>query len=594
VLKSEKLIQISIVVSMFAMAGCTVVNESPALPVSDDAPPAAQPQLISGPMVSEEKIAEEEVINAVAGSFPPELLFRLLAAEIAAQRGNNVLAANEYTSAAFEMREVKLVEQAMRYSALRGDADLQEVSQLAQLWVELAPDETSAHQAVAMVQLQRGDSATAVEKLEYLLANFETFDFNTVITLLSRQPGKVLALSVMQQLADKRPDNAEAQFAYAHLAMRFSDTEQALLASERVMALRPNWSNAINLHARLLQMLDRGDEAIALLQDRLAGPLSDDTAMRKTYARMLLRNQQVDVAWQQYQLILHQYPEDDSSRYLYAIASLELEKTELAKQQLEQLAENGAHQDDARFQLGRLSELSQQLTEALEWYRSVNDGQFVLAARFQEATLLAREGEVGAGLAVLDGLLSDDLNEQLNIAMVKADILLRAERVQHAYQVYSEALQQQPESMPLLYSRAMVADRLGDYVAAEKDLQAILSADIDNVDALNGLGYNLAQRNIRLDEALAYLQRAYELKPNNGPITDSLGWVYYRLGDYEKAHHYLRQALELEYDTEIAAHLGEVLWVTGEHERARHVWQKALERDPKHPVLLETIERLDP
>ena len=140
----------------------------------------------------------------------------------------------------------------------------------------------------------------------------------------------------------------------------------------------------------------------------------------------------------------------------------------------------------------------------------------------------------------------------------------------------------------------MVADRLGDYVTAEQDLQAILSTDIDNVDALNGLGYNLAQRNIRLDEALEYLQRAYELKPNNGPITDSLGWVYYRLGDYEKAHHYLRQALELEYDAEIAAHLGEVLWVTGEHERARHVWQKALERDPKHPVLLETIERLDP
>lgn len=589
--KSGKLIQLGLVASIYAISGCAALSEPPfhSESADTDSPSMVQPQLIS-----DEAVSEERAVAAEAGSFPPELLFRLMAAEIAAQRGNTALAANEYTRAAFEVREVKIVEQAMRYSAMAGDADLQEISQLAYLWVELAPEESSAHQAVAMVQLQRGDSVTAIEKLEYLLSNFESFDFNTVITLLSRQPDKASALNVMQQLADSRLDNAEAQFAYAHLSMRFSDFEQALFASERVMGLRPNWGNAINLHGRILQAVGREDEAIALFQDRLAGESSDDINMRKIYARMLLRDRQTEAAWQQYQIILQQDPDDESSRYLYAIASLELDKIDLAKTNLKQLAEGGVHRDDARFQLGRLGEIAEQPEMALEWYRSVNEGQFVLPARLQEASLMARAGEIDGGLAVLDGLPNEELNEQLNIVLVKGGILLRAERTQQAYQLYSEALQQQPESIPLLYSRAMVLDRMADYGAAEQDLQAILNIDQDNVDALNGLGYNLAQRGVRLNEALAYLQKANQLKPDDGPITDSLGWVYFRLGDYEQAREYLRKALELSYDAEIAAHLGEVLWVIGERERARHVWQKALDRDPGHPVLIEAIERLDP
>ena len=224
----------------------------------------------------------------------------------------------------------------------------------------------------------------------------------------------------------------------------------------------------------------------------------------------------------------------------------------------------------------------------------LNYSSFVFPARMQEAGILARQKKFEAALEIVDQLESDEPEQQLNIIMVKGDILMRANRFDQAYSHFNLAIEQQPKSIPLLYSRSMAADKLGEYHISETDLLTILEIDENNVDAMNALGYTLANRNQDLDRALNYLQRAMELKPDNAAIIDSLGWAYYRLGDLEQAHQYLRQALELMYDAEIAAHLGEVLWMKGEHDRARHVWQKALERDPEHLILLETVNRLDP
>jgi tetratricopeptide (TPR) repeat protein len=127
----------------------------------------------------------------------------------------------------------------------------------------------------------------------------------------------------------------------------------------------------------------------------------------------------------------------------------------------------------------------------------------------------------------------------------------------------------------------------------ERDLQAIIEDDPDHADALNALGYTLADQTDRYQEALGYIERALALKPDNAAILDSMGWVLFRLGRNEEALEYLRRALDAGFDGEIAAHLGEVLWVTGDRKAAREVWQEALERDPDNEFVLETMERLD-
>jgi tetratricopeptide (TPR) repeat protein len=125
----------------------------------------------------------------------------------------------------------------------------------------------------------------------------------------------------------------------------------------------------------------------------------------------------------------------------------------------------------------------------------------------------------------------------------------------------------------------------------EQDLKIVIEQDPKHADALNALGYTLADQTGRYQEALGYIQRALVLKPDSPAILDSMGWVQYRLGHPREALPYLKRAMELLPDAEIAAHLGEVLWAIGEQERARRIWREALNKDPGSEYILKMQER---
>jgi len=181
----------------------------------------------------------------------------------------------------------------------------------------------------------------------------------------------------------------------------------------------------------------------------------------------------------------------------------------------------------------------------------------------------------------------------MRIYLADGQILRDAGRLKEAIGVFTAGLEELPDNTDLLYARAMVEDKLGKMESMEKDLRKILSREPDNVDALNALGYSLADRTTRYDEALKLIQRALELRPDSFFILDSMGWVNYRLGHYQEAVNYLRRALDMSSDSEVAAHLTEVLWVMGDKEGARKVWDKALKGAPGNKILLDVMNRLD-
>jgi Flp pilus assembly protein TadD len=146
----------------------------------------------------------------------------------------------------------------------------------------------------------------------------------------------------------------------------------------------------------------------------------------------------------------------------------------------------------------------------------------------------------------------------------------------------------------LLYAHALAAERLGKLEIAERDMRRILELDPDNVRTLNALGYTLADRTDRYEEALLYINRAYEQEPDDPAIIDSLGWVHFRLGNLDEARSYLQQAWDKTQDSEIGAHLGEVMWAQGDHEAAREIWETSRQSTPDNPVLLEVIHRYNP
>jgi Flp pilus assembly protein TadD len=162
-----------------------------------------------------------------------------------------------------------------------------------------------------------------------------------------------------------------------------------------------------------------------------------------------------------------------------------------------------------------------------------------------------------------------------------------------AAKVLDAGLVDLPKDSNLLYARAMLREQQGELEQMEADLRDILTRDPQNATALNALGYTLADHTDRLDEALSLISEALELQPGEPAILDSMGWVLFRLGRYEEAVGYLRQAYQQFPDPEVAAHLGEVLWVSGDTEAALEVWRAAHARDPEHPVLRLTLQRLN-
>ena len=151
-----------------------------------------------------------------------------------------------------------------------------------------------------------------------------------------------------------------------------------------------------------------------------------------------------------------------------------------------------------------------------------------------------------------------------------------------------------PEAPELLYDRAMAAEKLNRLDILEQDLRQLIRLKPDHAHAYNALGYTLADRTDRVAEAIALLEQAIKLAPDDPFILDSMGWALFKAGRVNEALDYLKRAFALRPDPEIAAHLGEVLWVRGDREEARRIWQGSLREHPDNESLRETLGRLQP
>ncbi|MCW8828826.1 MAG: tetratricopeptide repeat protein, partial [Gammaproteobacteria bacterium] len=255
----------------------------------------------------------------------------------------------------------------------------------------------------------------------------------------------------------------------------------------------------------------------------------------------------------------------------------------------------GSRDEEARIALGQIAQMRGNRREAIDWFQSMPKGERYIEAQLLAAQLMAEEYGTDSALEYLRQLSLETESEHTQRYIAEAELLADAERHEEAMAVYNEALESSSEKTTLLYARALTAEKFGRIDLLERDLKQILNIDPNNVQALNALGYTLADRTERYAEAMRYIEQAYALQPEDAAILDSMGWGLYRLGRHQEALEYLRRAAEqLPRDAEVAAHLGEVLWVTGQQQKARQIWERALEVAPEHKVLNETVKRFNP
>ncbi|MGJ4727771.1 tetratricopeptide repeat protein, partial [Luteimonas sp. SDU101] len=247
-----------------------------------------------------------------------------------------------------------------------------------------------------------------------------------------------------------------------------------------------------------------------------------------------------------------------------------------------------------RLLLGQVAEFLDRHAEALDWYHGVPGGEARLQARLRAANVLHELGRGEEAYAALQRLQVDgSIDESARRAAYLLEGELRAKDgdLDAENDAYARGLGDWPDEPSLLYARALMWERRDDIARAEADLRRILVAEPENVAALNALGYTLADRTDRYDEALELIDRARVAEPGNAAIIDSYGWVLYRLGRLDEALVELRRAYTLQKDAEIAAHIAEVLWMLDRRDEARRYFDDARRLDPDNRSLRRALEK---
>lgn len=547
--------------------------------------PAARPD---GPP----PVAEAEVAPAPApsASFRPDTLYALLVAELAGQRERFDIALSGYVEQARLTGDPAVAERAYRIAEYLG-AD-EAALETALLWADSAEDNLDAQRAAAIQLARAGRHEQGMLYMEQVLqAKGDThFDFLALSAAQLDPEARAGLLQGFERLLGRHPDNAQLLFGRAVLLQQEGRPQEALASLEN----HPAGSREIApllLRVRLLNALERGEEALPLLRSGLRLH-PDDKRLRLTYARQLLEQQQLEAARAQFGELLERNPEDDDLRLTLALVDFEAKEWAAAREHLQELVVRDSHTDAAHYNLGRIAEQEGDRAAALDAYAKVGPGNDYLPAQLRRTELLVKAGQGEQAMRLLAVARDSQPDYALQLYLIEIDSLANQRRIDAAWQSAGQALASYPDDLNLLYSRAMLAEKRGDLAGLERDLRFILEREPDNAMALNALGYTLADRTSRYEEAKALIEQAHQLNPEDAATLDSLGWVNYRLGNLDEAERHLRAALARFPDHEVAAHLGEVLWVQGKQREAREVWATALEAKPDSPILRATIKRL--
>lgn len=523
----------------------------------------------------------------------PEILYGVLAGEIAAQRGEAGSAGVTYLDLARQTRDPRLAQRAAEFCLLSGQ--LKEATQALRLWMELDPNSLPAREQLFIALMRGGRLAESQPLIEELLRREPARApaiFVQLARLSSRQDGgSADAYRMVAELAAAYPNLPEARFAV--LAAAADNNDQAAVDREfdRLAQIAPQWDLPVAWQVDRLRRKDI-HAATVFLQRELARRPQASLELRIAYPRLLVGAKRFPEARAAFESLLTSQPNNPELLYATGLLAYQMRDLDTAVDRLQRALENQYPEADfVRYTLGQIAEDRHEASIAEQWYGKVAPGAQYLPAQSRLAILEAGRGNLDAALSRLDALGSTE-KEKVSVALLQSQLAREAKQPQRAYELLSKALRQQPHAGELLYERSLVSDILGNAGNAERDLRAILKDKPDDVEALNALGYTLANRTTRYREAYGYIDKALKAEPGNPVIQDSMGWVMYKQGKLDAARKYLEQAYKAMPDPEVAAHLGEVWWKLGRREDAQQLWDKELEAHPGHEVILETMQRL--
>ncbi len=533
-----------------------------------------------------------------------ELFYELLMSEMTSSAGDAATGYALMLDAARRSNDPRLYRRASEMALQSRSAQAALIA--IQAWNAASPDSREANRYLLYVLVTLNRINESAEPLGKEVARASTRDKLSTIRALpqlyARASNKATAARVVEQaLQGELQHPAVGPVAWTTIGrMRLAadDRTGALEAARRALELDHTDDGAATL---ALQLLEAGKaDAEALLGPYLAAtPLPE---LRLAYARVLLLSQRLADAQAQVDVVARERADAPEVWLLQAALKLqqgELDAADAALQRFTPLVQDAPASEarnraltQAWLMHAQIAEKRGDYAQAESWLMRIDNPADQLEMHARRASLLARQGKLSQARALIRATpAASKLDERLKL-QAEAQLLREAGEYRQAYGILGQAVALAPQDNDLAYEQAMVAEKAGQPRDAERLLRSIIARHADHHQALNALGYLLADRGERLTEARTLISRALALVPGDPFITDSLGWVEFRLGQRERALQLLQQAFEAQPDAEIAAHLGEVLWSLGRREQALQAWREGQRLNPDNATLRATLERL--
>ncbi|WP_019142038.1 tetratricopeptide repeat protein [Noviherbaspirillum massiliense] len=527
-----------------------------------------------------------------------EMLYRLLTAEIAFQRGNWQMAYVTMLSTAQQTRDPRLAHRAAEIALTAKQPE--EAFNAVKVWRALAPNSEEATQYYLSFVVLGDNLEEAKPIIEERLREAAPATRGVLIfqvqRLLARAKDKDAAFSLLEQLLAPYSSMHETHLALAQGAFAKGDLQRARDEAQTALKDKPDSELAA---LTMAQVLPDKNDALRSLADFLArNPKARD--VRMAYARMLVDQNQYEQARKTFEVLLKDQPKEPTLLYALGVLAAQMNDYQAAENYLTSyLNVLAANQDEERdptqalLLLAQIAEERKDLDGALKWLSQVEPGEGYFGAQLKRAQIIGKRGDMAGARKVLTDLHASGEREETQVILTEGQILRDANRMPEAMNVLKAGLKRFPKNTELLYDYAMMAEKSNQLDAMESSLRKIIEIAPNNQHAYNALGYSLAERNVRLQEAYTLIEKALSLAPEDPFIMDSMGWVQYRMGRLNEAESLLRRAYELRPDAEIAAHLGEVLWIKGQKDAAQKLWRAAQTKDPQNDTLKSTLARLN-
>ncbi len=572
-------------------------------PPADPAAPAAAEAPASAPVVNSDLDAP--------------MFYQLLVGELELQGGQPGVAYQVLLDAARRSSDEELFRRVVQI-ALQARAGDQAVI-AARAWREAIPTSLEAHRTQIQLLALLNRPAEIPPVLRSLLALTPPDGRGALIAslpaLFQRAPEPVRVQEAFEPLLREAAARPETRFSALLVMAQFAkNADRYETALIHVRAAAKDFPNREEPLLLALELLPRRPEAEALVTAELQAK-PDKQSLRLAYARALARAQRPADAAREFRILTQESPEE--AGHWLALGSLELDlqhpdAAEAALQRYMKLVDKPASSSLAERAIAAAGldkadkEARQQgqllMVQAAEMRGDFKTAEKRLAAieaapgnldiAYRRASLLARQGKLDEGRQLLQQLPAERDQDRRARVLAESQLLRENKQWQAAYDLLGQAVTQAPEDADLLYEQSMMAEKLGRAQEMEALLQKVIQLKPQHYHAYNALGYSLADRNERLEEARDLISKALSFAPGEPFIVDSMGWVEFRLGRLGEAERLLRQAYGSRPDAEIAAHLGEVLWAAGRQDEARRVFADAARRDPANEALQSVMQRL--